>query len=177
LTEDSVTVFEKENDDIIPLTKKSFKDKSQVDGSKGKHSDVNELKLENLIIDNPELIPAERFNASKWIPVAKQIRLEGHKPDTIGVDDVGQLYIIENKLDNNPDNKTVRGQVREYAFSMKKLSKKSKDDKGWQEFLELIKTANNSTSDDVKTRKNLHGKSLDEILLDNFNEDIQKSQE
>ena len=177
MTEDSVTVFEKENDDIIPLTKKSFSDKSQADGSEGKHSDVSELKLENLIIDNPKLIPVERFNASKWIPVAKQIRLEGHKPDTIGVDDVGQLYIIENKLDDNPDKKTIRGQIREYAFSIKKLSKKSKDDRGWQEFLELIKTANNSTSDDVKRRKNLHGKSLDEILLDNFNGDPQKSQE
>ena len=99
MTEDSVTVFEEENDTIIPLTKKSFKDKSQVNGSEGKHSDVNELKLENLIIDNPELIPAERFYASKWIPVAKQITLEDHYPDTIGVDDIGQLYIIENKLD------------------------------------------------------------------------------
>jgi hypothetical protein len=177
LTEDAVTVFEKENDDIIPLTKKSFSDKSQVNGSKGKHSDVNELKLENLIIDNPELIPAERFNASKWIPVAKQVTLEDHFPDTIGVDDIGQLYIIENKLDNNSDKKTVRSQIKEYAFGLRKLGKKLTDDKGWQEFLDLIKDANNSNIDDVKRRKNLHGKSLEDILLDNFNGDPQKSQE
>jgi hypothetical protein len=177
LTEDSVTVFEKENDAIIPLTKKSFSDKSQADGSEGKHSDVNELKLENLIIDNPEVIPAERFNASKWIPVAKQITLEDHFPDTIGVDDIGQLYIIENKLDKNSDKKTVRGQIKEYAFGLRKLGKKLTDDKGWQEFLDLIKDANESASDDVKRRKNLHGKSLDEILLDSFNGDPQRSQE
>jgi hypothetical protein len=177
LTEDSVTVFEKENDNIIPLTKKSFSDKSKVDNSEGKYSDVSELKLENLIIDHPDLIPAVRFNANKWIPVAKQITLEDHYPDTIGVDDIGQLYIIENKLDTNADKKTVRGQIREYAFGVRKLRKKSKDDKGWQEFLDLIKAANDSTSDDVKRRKNLHGKSLDEILLDSFNGDPQKSQE
>ena len=177
MTEDSVTVFEKENDNIIPLTKKSFSDKSKVDNSEGKYSDVSELKLENLIIDHPDLIPAVRFNANKWIPVAKQITLEDHYPDTIGVDDIGQLYIIENKLDTNADKKTVRGQIREYAFGVRKLRKKSKDDKGWQEFLDLIKAANDSTSDDVKRRKNLHGKSLDEILLDSFNGDPQKSQE
>jgi len=177
LTEDSVTVFEKENDEIIPLTKKSFSDKSQADGSKGKHSDVNELKLENLIIDNPKLIPVERFNASKWIPVAKQITLEDHFPDTIGVDDIGQLYIIENKLDKNSDKKTVRSQIKEYAFGLRKLAKKLTDDKGWQEFLDLIKDANDSDSDDVKRRKNIHCKSLDEILLNNFNGDTQRSQE
>ena len=177
MTEDSVTAFEKENDDIIPLKKKSFSDKSQADGSKGEHSDVNELKLENLIIDNPKLIPAERFNASKWIPVAKQITLEDHFPDTIGVDDIGQLYIIENKLDKNSDKKTVRSQIKEYAFGLRKLAKKLTDDKGWQEFLDLIKDANNSDSDDVKRRKSLHCKSLDEILLDNFNGDTQRSQE
>ena len=149
MTEDSVTVFEEENDTIIPLTKKSFKDKSQVNGSEGKHSDVNELKLENLIIDNPELIPAERFYASKWIPVAKQITLEDHYPDTIGVDDIGQLYIIENKLDTNADKKTVRSQIKEYAFGIRKLRNKPN---GWQEFLDLIKDANNSDTDDVKRR-------------------------
>ena len=171
LTEDSVTVFEEENDSIIPLTKKSFKDKSQVEGSEGKHSDVNELKLENLIIDNPELIPAERFYASKWIPVAKQVTLEDHYPDTIGVDDIGQLYIIENKLDTNADKKTVRSQIKEYAFGIRKLRNKPN---GWQEFLDLIKDANNSDTDDVKRRKNLYGKSLEDILLENFNGNIQK---
>jgi hypothetical protein len=172
LTEDSVTVFEEENNTIIPLTKKSFKDKSQVEDSEGKHSDVNELKLENLIIDNPELIPAERFYASKWIPVAKQITLEDHYPDTIGVDDIGQLYIIENKLDTNADKKTVRSQIKEYAFGIRKLRNKPN---GWQEFLDLIKDANNSDTDDVKRRKNLYGKSLEDILLENFNGNIQKS--
>ena len=172
LTEDAVTVFEKENGTIIPLTKKLFSDKSEVDGSTGKHSDVNELKLENLIIDNPELIPAERFYASKWIPVAKQITLEDHYPDTIGVDDIGQLYIIENKLDTNADKKTVRSQIKEYAFGIRKLRNKPN---GWQEFLDLIKDANNSDIDDVKRRKNLYGKSLEDILLENFNGDIQKS--
>ena len=135
MTDETVTVFEKDNDNIVPLTKKSFKEKSEVDGSTDQHSDVNELKLENLIIDNPELIPAERFNASKWIPVAKQITLEDHYPDTIGVDDIGQLYIIENKLDTNADKKTVRSQIKEYAFGIRKLRNKPN---GWQEFLDLI---------------------------------------
>ena len=167
MVDEIVTVFEKENNLIIPLTKILFSDNVESGDIQNLHLDKNELRLENLLMDNPQLVPVDRFNASTWIPVAKQISLEGHYPDIIGVDDTGQLYIIENKLYVNPDKKTVRNQIREYAFVIRKLRAKNN---GWQEFLDLIKDANNSNSEDVKRRKNIYGKSLDEILNDKLHD-------
>ena len=169
-------VFEKENSKFEKIKEKSFSDNGEVKDIQDQHSDIGELRLENLIIDNPELIPADRFKADKWIPIAKQISLQGHYPDTIGVDDTGNLYIIENKLDKNSDKKTVRNQIREYAFGIRKLRGKSK---GWQEFLDIIKNANESSAEDVKRRENIHGKSLEEILHDKLDDgsSTQKSQD
>ena len=169
-------VFEKENGKFEKIKEKSFSDNGGVNDIQDHHSDEGELRLENLIIDHPELIPADRFKADKWIPIAKQISLEGHYPDTIGVDDTGNLYIIENKLDKNPDKKTVRSQIRDYALGIRKLRVKSK---GWQEFLDIIKNANESSAEDVKRRESIHDKSLEEILHDKLDDgsSTQKSQD
>ena len=79
-------------------------------------------------------------------------------------------------LDKNSDKKTVRNQIREYAFGIRKLREKSK---GWQEFLDIVKDANESSAEDVKRRENIHGKSLEEILHDKLDDgsSTQKSQD
>jgi hypothetical protein len=115
------------------------------------YEEGKERRLENLIIDNPEIFPVEQIstNSRKWIPVAKQISLVTGRTDTIGIDDEGGIYIIENKLDANNDKKTVRQQSRDYAHAFRQLRER-KD--GWEKFLKLIEHANNSASGDITGR-------------------------
>jgi len=139
------------------------------------YEDGKENKLENLIIQNPEIFPVEYIsvNSKKWIPIAKQIRLITGRTDTIGVDDEGGIYIIENKLDVNPDKKTVRQQARDYAHAFRKLRDR-KD--GWDEFLRLIKHANESETDDVQ-QLSFSKKDLKEILHSTKDMDAEKAEE
>jgi hypothetical protein len=126
------------------------------------YEEGKERRLENLIIDNPEIFPVEQIstNSRKWIPVAKQISLVTGRTDTIGIDDEGGIYIIENKLDANNDKKTVRQQSRDYAHAFRQLRER-KD--GWEKFLKLIEHANNSASGDI-TGRSFSNKDLKTIL-------------
>ena len=117
-----------------------------------------EKELENLVINNPKIFPIEKISGNiQWIPISKQMRLLGGvvRTDTIGVDDEGNIYVIENKLDDNSDESRVSQQVRDYVHILRTMK--------WEEFLRKIEQANNS--DSIKEEKfNFSGKSLKEIL-------------
>jgi hypothetical protein len=117
-----------------------------------------EEELENLIINNPKIFPVEKISGNiKWISISKQMRLlEGKvRTDTIGVDDEGGIYVIENKLDDNDDEKRVSQQVRDYVHVLRTMK--------WEDFLIKIKKSNDS--DKIREQKfNFSGKSLQEIL-------------
>lgn len=123
--------------------------------------------LENLIINNPKIFPVEKISGNvQWIPISKQMRLLGGRlrTDTIGIDDEGSIYVIENKLDSNDDKKRVSQQVRDYAHVLRTMK--------WDDFLIKIKQANNSN--EIRERKfNFSGKSLEETL--NTTNDLQKT--
>jgi len=89
----------------------------------GKEEDkYPEQELENLIIDNPNIIPIQKFSSdsSRFIPLAKQIDLAHHgRLDIIGVDNVGNIYIIECKITTiNADKKSIRGQLTDYVSGL-----------------------------------------------------------
>ena len=98
-----------------------------------------ENELENLIINNPKIFPVEKISGNvQWIPISKQMTLlDGRlRTDTIGVDDEGVIYVIENKLDSNDDKKRVSQQVRDYAHVLRTMK--------WDDFLMKINQANKS---------------------------------
>ena len=122
------------------------------------YKEGREEELENLVINNPKIFPIEIISENvQWIPISKQMRLLGGivRTDTIGVDDEGNIYVIENKLDDNSDESRVSQQVRDYVHILRTMK--------WEDFLRKIEQANNS--DKVKEKKfNFSGKSLKEIL-------------
>ena len=128
----------------------------------------HEGELENLIIDNPEIFPVKDLSgreSAKWIPITKQLGLETGILDTLGIDDEGTIYIIENKLSVNPDKKTVRQQVSDYAFGLLEL-KEYFD--GWKKFCEKIENTNKSKTAEGRS---FHNKSLEEIIKENVDTD------
>jgi hypothetical protein len=123
-----------------------------------------ENELENLVINNPKIFPVEEISENvQWIPISKQMRLlrvgnnDKVRTDTIGVDDEGNIYVIENKLDDNSDESRVSQQVRDYVHILRTMK--------WEDFLIKIKKSNDS--DKIREQKfNFSGKSLQEILSD-----------
>ena len=126
------------------------------------YKEGREEELENLVINNPKIFPIEKISGNvQWIPISKQMRLlrvgnnDKVRTDTIGVDDEGNIYVIENKLDDNSDESRVSQQVRDYVHILRTMK--------WEDFLRKIEQANNS--DSIKEKKfNFSGKSLKEIL-------------
>jgi|TARA_B110000495_G_C22965030_1_gene565905 hypothetical protein len=151
------------------------KDKEFVEAQDTGYEDGKENKLENLIINNPEIFPVNLIakpDVRYWIPIAKQVTVATGRTDTLGVDDQGGIYIIENKLKINPDKKTVHQQVRNYAHGISKLRDK---EEGWEIFLEKIKSANSSLTEDVK-QLSFSNKDLKTIIQEKL-KDIEKTEE
>ena len=119
-----------------------------------------EIDLSNLIIHNPEVFPIYNYSeeGTKWIPVSVEMRLETGELDIFGIDYVGGLYIIESKLFQNHEKKTVRQQVIDYCFALRKLKERKN---GWNEFCDKIATANKSKEAKLY---NFHNKTLEEIV-------------
>ena len=138
----------------------------------GKEEDkYPEQELENMIIDNPNIIPIQKFSSdsSQFIPIAKQIDLSHHgRLDIIGIDEIGNIYIIECKITTiNADKKSIRGQITDYVAGLWA----NKDD--WEFFNNSIKKTNSSPTDDIQNRSfaNLE---LEKIIENKFPEQYEK---
>jgi hypothetical protein len=130
-----------------------------------------EQELENLIIDNPNIIPVQSFSSdsSQFIPLAKQIDLSHHgRLDILGVDNVGNIYIIECKITTiNADKKSIRGQITDYTSGL--WSKK--DD--WEFFNKSIRKTNSSPTTDIQNRS-FANMELEQIITEKFPEEHEK---
>jgi hypothetical protein len=80
-----------------------------------------EAHLQNILYNDPDVIPLEDVYADgESVPIKlmlKEVGLEGSgSVDLLGVDEIGNIFIIETKLAKNPEAKReVIGQVLEYA--------------------------------------------------------------
>ncbi len=79
----------------------------------------NEGYLQELIFENPELIPFEELKEeTKIIFLCREFPLSVGKIDILGVDSDGEIYIIETKLYKNQDKRKVIAQVLDYGASL-----------------------------------------------------------
>lgn len=88
----------------------------------------SESWLQQLIFDNPELLPVTEFDESfaPLIPLGREINTGIGNIDVLYISPSGQLTIVETKLWKNPEkHRTVVAQIIDYA---KELSRWSYDD-------------------------------------------------
>lgn len=140
-----MSVFIKNKDEFDDLTPISF---------------PHEIDLSNLIINNSEIFPITNYSeeGTKWIPISVEVKLETGELDILGIDDAGDIYIIESKLFRNEDKKTVRQQVTDYYYALLKLKEQPT---GWEKFREKIKIANKSKEAEPYV---FHNKNLEEMI-------------
>lgn len=101
----------------MKLILRQKQNKSWKEISQAKYS--NEAHLQELLNDSPDLIPTQDISEGKSsIKLSvREIGLPGSgSTDIIGLDELGNIYLIETKLAKNPEVKReVIGQILEYA--------------------------------------------------------------
>lgn len=144
-------------------------------------SSHSEAMLEGLIFDHPEIFPVQQISGKitdVWIPLARQIELEGHQGilDILATDGVGNIYILECKLDYNSEKKTLRSQINNYAAGFSK----QKDIMGMEKFWDWLCDEIEKNSTDGQTLENILKNSsvgedgvdgIIELMKKNFEED------
>jgi len=117
-----------------------------------------ETPLKKIIIENPELIPLDQINPrfdSQFFPISSELDTDHGALDVIGVDQSGNIYIIETKLYDNPDRRRVTAQVWDYAGGLATL----RDD--FDDFKVRIHRANQGK---LNKGTKLENKTLEEII-------------
>ncbi|MGI0056916.1 MAG: hypothetical protein ACREAK_06025 [Nitrosarchaeum sp.] len=71
--------------------------------------------LQKFIYENPESIPVDQIKDGIKVLLLKR---EFNKIDAIGVDKDGGIYIVETKLEKNPDRRQVVAQVLDYGAQL-----------------------------------------------------------
>lgn len=75
-----------------------------------------ELELQKYIENNPESIPIEDVKeGAKVIILAREFPVQAGNIDSIGIDEDGDIYIIETKLYKNTDKRYILAQILEYG--------------------------------------------------------------
>jgi len=75
-----------------------------------------ELELQKYIENNPESIPVEDIKRSaKMLILGKEFPIQTGSIDALGIDQDGDIYIIETKLYKNTDKRYILAQILEYG--------------------------------------------------------------
>ena len=123
----------------------------------------HEEDLESLIFNNPDLLPIDKLTGEDgdFIPVSKQLQTDHGPLDILGIDTSGNIFIIENKLDKNSTTDVVRNQLHDYASALCRLD--------FDEFKKRI--SENNKREKLQSFSSIYGKSLNDILDENFKGD------
>lgn len=82
-----------------------------------------EDNLQKYIDDNPEIIPMYQINEDiRVLVLAREFPTNSGPIDALGIDQNGEIYIIETKLYKNSDKRTVCAQALDYGASLWKSS-------------------------------------------------------
>ena len=133
--------LERKNGIHFRSDKKSKKkgDKKEIDGEK---------KLQELIFKTPKLFPVWECTETaraQWIPLAEEITLRQlgmGRLDILATDDEGNIFILECKLEDNHDMKTIRSQLNNYTSGFYNDNKTNGIDSFWEWLIENIEKEN-----------------------------------
>ena len=75
--------------------------------------------LQRYIYENPEAIPLEQYKPdARLLILTREFPTGSGAIDALGVDQEGEVYLIETKLYKNPDKRLVLAQVMDYGASL-----------------------------------------------------------
>ncbi len=90
---------------------------------------TDELELQNYVFQNPEILPFEELKDQvQFTVLLREYPVSVGSIDILGVDNEGDLYIIETKLYKNPDKRRVLAQVLDYGAALWDIFSSNPDD-------------------------------------------------
>ena len=101
-----------------------------------------ERELQEFIFDFPTIFPVSEISGNEtsiWIPLAQEMELDTGRLDIFATDGVGNIYIVECKLNSNNEMKTIRSQINNYAAGISEKIINLGLDNFWIWFCEEIK--------------------------------------
>lgn len=100
---------------MVILVSKNGKNAKKIEKSNFSKEDY----LQNYIYNNPESIPLYEIKEDIRVCILSRELLTKSGPiDAFGIDNDGEVYIIETKLYKNPDKRLVVAQVLDYGASL-----------------------------------------------------------
>jgi hypothetical protein len=121
-----------------------------------------ERELQEFIFDFPSLFPVSEISGNEtsiWIPLAQEIELDTGRLDIFATDGVGNIYIVECKLNSNNEMKTIRSQITNYAAGISDKIINLEFDDFWIWFWDEIK------------KKSKNQQTLEEIIEEKIGKD------
>ncbi len=97
------------------IISKNGKDAKKIERSQIESEDY----LQKYVIDNPDIIPVSDIDAgTRLLVLTREFPTQSGPIDAIGIDQLGQVYLVETKLYKNPDKRTVVAQVLDYGAAL-----------------------------------------------------------
>jgi len=171
-----MNIFSYDTNNKILKSKKFLQFEKKVNEEKDSKK-KGEKELQEFIFKFPTLFPVSEISGNEtsiWIPLAQEIELDTGRLDIFATDGVGNIYIIECKLNSNHEMKTIRSQLDNYAAGISDKIKNLGLNDFWIWFCEEIKknSKNHQTLEKIIEEK--IGKDDVESVLksmkNNFNE-------
>ena len=137
-----MNIFSYDTDNKILKSKKFLQFEKKVNEEKDSKK-KGEKELQEFIFNFPTLFPVSEISGNEtsiWIPLAQEIELDTGRLDIFATDGVGNIYIIECKLNSNKhEMKTIRSQINNYAAGISEKIINLEFDNFWIWFYEEIK--------------------------------------
>jgi len=162
-----MNIFSYDIDNKTLESKKFLKFEKNIDEEKDSKK-KGEKDLQDFIFDFPTIFPVSEISGNEtsiWIPLVQEMELDTGRLDIFATDGVGNIYIVECKLNSNKEMKTIRSQITNYAAGISEKINNLEFDDFWIWFWDEIKknSKNQQTLEEI-IEKNIGKDDVESVL-------------
>lgn len=127
-----------------------------------------EDQMQEYIYENPQILPIEELTGNKkLIVLLRELSTNYGRLDWLGIDEAGNVYIIETKLLRNPDRRNVIAQLLDYGVAL------------WTEYKDPQDLLNYLSEKGVNTKQLIldhfqTSEELADIIIENFKTNLKQ---
>jgi RecB family endonuclease NucS len=127
-----------------------------------------EDQMQQYIYENPQILPVEELTGNKKLLVLiRELSTNYGRLDGLGIDEAGNVYIIETKLLRNPDRRNIIAQLLDYGVAL------------WTEYKDPQELINYLTSKNINIKQSIldtfqTSEELADIIIENFKQNIKQ---
>ena len=146
-------LFIKKNENLTEITETTYDKEDQ---------------MQDYIYHNPQILPIEELTGNKKLLVLiRELSTNYGRLDGLGIDEAGNIYIIETKLLRNPDRRNIIAQLLDYGVAL------------WTEYKDPQDLLNHLSNKGVNTKQLIidnfgSSEEMADIIIDNFKNNLKQ---